>query len=95
LTTTELRKIKVSIKLAEELTAQDLKPSHDVMTSLIEMCDIKSSPADTEKSDTLSVNDINMLIDNFENLKSEDQNNLISFLQYLEAKDPDKFKNLH
>lgn len=98
MTSNELRKIKVSIKLAEELSAQDVKPTPDLLSSLIEICDYNtSSPAEpiNDNNEELTESEINTLIDNFETLKSEDQNNLISFLQKLEIDDPEKFKNLH
>jgi hypothetical protein len=100
MTSNELRKIKVSIKLAEELSAQDVKPTPDLLSSLIEICDYNaSSPSSADpgndNNDELTESEINTLIDNFETLKSEDQNNLISFLQKLEIDNPGKFKNLH
>lgn len=87
LSSTDLRTLKNSIKLAEELAAQNVKPSPDVHNA--------SRAERSKDNDSLTENDINILIDNFELLKSEDQNNLILFLQKLEIENPEKFKNLH
>lgn len=97
LSSKELRKIKVSNKLAHELAEKDVKPTPDEVSSLIKICE-ENTPQ--EKNVQLAENDIstselNFLIDNFDCLQSEDQNNLISFLQKLEKNDPEKFKSLH
>jgi hypothetical protein len=88
----ELDNIKTSLKLAEEQAIWN--SSHDFLH------ENEEKPSDdrideSESEQDLSVSDLNILIENFESLKSNEQVNLLKFLEKLEAKDPEKFRQLH
>lgn len=100
---TSMETLEIGAKKSQEaLKVEEVKLSQavvnlpqDVKPALEEPPKTIHESREISESSDLSIIELNFLIDNFEELKSVDQNNLISFLQKLELENPEKFKKLN